>query len=80
MSKPRFECDTCGADQETVRYNGEGCGAMLCQDCLKRHESQCVERNGDRTSCDSQRKARSAFQRGHSAPSIRHHSKQTRRA
>lgn len=53
MAKPRFECDVCGADRETFRCNGEGCELKACLDCLKQHESQCVERNSDRTSCDS---------------------------
>ena len=63
MAKPRFECDVCGADRETVTCNGEGCGAQICQDCIKGHERNCIERNGierngierngDKTACDA---------------------------
>ena len=53
MAKPRFECDVCGADRETVRCSGEGCSLLACLDCLKQHESQCIERNGDKTACDA---------------------------
>lgn len=47
-SKPRFECDVCDVDRETVRCNGEGCEVQVCLDCLGRHEGECIERNGDR--------------------------------
>jgi len=47
--KPRFECDVCGADREILTCNGKGCGLRACMDCLVRHESDCVERCGDRT-------------------------------
>ena len=48
--KSSFECDICGADRETARRcNGKGCNVELCLDCLKRHESDCIKRNGDRT-------------------------------
>lgn len=49
MAKPRFECDVCGADRETVTCNGEGCGLQVCLDCLSQHESRCIARLGDRT-------------------------------
>ena len=45
----RFECDVCGANRETVRCNGIGCGLMACLDCLQQHERGCVARLGDRT-------------------------------
>lgn len=35
MSKPRFECDVCGADRESVWCNGNGCFQRMCPDCLK---------------------------------------------
>ena len=60
--KPRFECDVCGANRETVQCNGEGCAQLICLDCLRPHESTCVERNGDRTSCDAQGRNRFNFQ------------------
>ena len=46
--KARFECDTCGADRETVHCNGRGCDLTICLDCLSQHERQCVARNGDK--------------------------------
>src|ERR1035437_7300743 len=51
--KPRFECDVCGANHETVQCNGKGCNMHVCSDCLKKHETYCVERLGDRTDCDA---------------------------
>jgi len=63
MSKPRFECDICGADRETVTCNGEGCNAKVCLDCLDRHETECIERCGDRAACDSQANQRQNFRR-----------------
>lgn len=49
MNKPRFECESCGADQETFTCNGRGCGMRICLSCIKRHEPDCIERCGDRT-------------------------------
>lgn len=63
MSKPRFECDVCGADRETVRCNGRDCLLMVCLDCLKQHEQHCVERNGDRTQIGSARPGSDAMKR-----------------
>ena len=45
--KPRFECDVCGANRETVTCNGDGCCLKVCLDCLKSHEKQCIARLGD---------------------------------
>ena len=60
MTRP-IECGICGVDRETILCNG--CPYLLCLDCLKHHESNCIERNGDRTACDSQAWERFNFRR-----------------
>jgi hypothetical protein len=48
MSRARFECDVCGADQETFTCDGNDCGLKACLNCLGQHEPQCIDRNGSR--------------------------------
>ena len=43
MSKPRFECDFCGANRET--FTCMYCIAKICMHCLSKHEPDCAQRN-----------------------------------
>ena len=43
MNKPRFECDFCGADHETLTCTY--CVAKMCLSCLRHHEPDCCQRH-----------------------------------
>ena len=42
MTKPRFECEECGVDQET--FTCTYCVMKFCQSCLGKHEPDCAQR------------------------------------